>query len=49
MDAIDAAQIFVDQRFPECSAVFLAGSVIRGERTSTSDLARRLQVALVSF
>ena len=38
MDAIDAAQVFVNQRFPECSAAFLAGSVIRGEGTSTSDL-----------
>ena len=46
---MDAAQVFVNRRFPECSVAFLAGSVIRGERTSTSDLARRLQVALVSF
>ncbi len=38
MDAIDAAQVFVNQRFPECSAAFLAGSIIRGEGTSTSDL-----------
>jgi predicted nucleotidyltransferase len=38
MDALEAVKIFLDQRFPECSAAFLAGSVIRGEGTSTSDL-----------
>lgn len=36
--AMDAAQRFVMARFPECHAAFLAGSVVRGDATSTSDL-----------
>ncbi len=37
-DALSAAQALVEGRFPECRAAFLAGSVIRGEATVTSDL-----------
>jgi predicted nucleotidyltransferase len=37
-DAIEVARAFVDQRFPEALAAFLAGSVIRGDATATSDL-----------
>jgi hypothetical protein len=36
--AIEAASAFIDSRFPECWAAFLAGSVSRGEATPTSDL-----------
>lgn len=32
------AQRLVESRFPECEVAFLAGSVIRGEGTPTSDL-----------
>jgi hypothetical protein len=38
MQAIEAGQAFIDKYFPECLAAFLAGSVIRGKATSTSDL-----------
>lgn len=38
MNAIEAAQAFLDKHFPECSTAFLAGSVMRGEATATSDL-----------
>lgn len=38
MDPVDAAAALVEQRFPECLAAFLAGSVVRGEGTLTSDL-----------
>jgi hypothetical protein len=38
MDAIEAAQHFVEQAFPTCDAAFLGGSVMRGEATATSDL-----------
>lgn len=38
MNALEAAHAFVAHRFPNCSAAFLAGSVVRGEATSTSDL-----------
>lgn len=34
----DAAKLFVDDRFPGSDAALLAGSVIRGEATETSDL-----------
>ncbi|CAM4015316.1 nucleotidyltransferase domain-containing protein [Mesobacillus thioparans] len=30
--------MFVEERFPDCDAALLAGSVIRGEATETSDL-----------
>ncbi|GEN83393.1 nucleotidyltransferase [Sporosarcina luteola] len=38
MKAPFAAKRFVDEYFPHCQAALLAGSVIRGEDTSTSDL-----------
>lgn len=36
--AIDAATNLVQRDFPACLAAFLAGSVVRGEATATSDL-----------
>lgn len=36
--AMDAAQRFVADRFSDCRAAFLAGSVVRGDATATSDL-----------
>ncbi|KRG11499.1 nucleotidyltransferase domain-containing protein [Lederbergia galactosidilytica] len=33
-----AAQLVIEKRFPDCQAALLAGSVVRGEATSTSDL-----------
>ncbi|WP_227397090.1 nucleotidyltransferase domain-containing protein [Jeotgalibacillus aurantiacus] len=38
LDPIQAAGEFVNQYFPHCNAAVLAGSVSRGESTSTSDL-----------
>jgi hypothetical protein len=38
MDARAAVTALVDERFPACRAAFLAGSVVRGEATATSDL-----------
>jgi hypothetical protein len=38
MEALAAAHALIEQYFPECSTAFLAGSVIRGESTATSDL-----------
>lgn len=35
---IDAAKFFVDKYFPNCQGALLAGSVVRGEATGTSDL-----------
>jgi hypothetical protein len=35
---IDAAKQFVDEAFPNCRGALLAGSVVRGEGTETSDL-----------
>lgn len=35
---IDAAKQFVDKYFPNCVGALLAGSVVRGEATDTSDL-----------
>ncbi len=35
---IVAAEAFLREHFPECVAAFLAGSVVRGEATTTSDL-----------
>src|SRR5437764_5257361 len=37
-DFADAGRRFVEAEFPECRAAFLAGSVLRGEGTPTSDL-----------
>lgn len=36
--AIDAARNLVQRDFPDCLAAFMAGSVVRGEATATSDL-----------
>lgn len=38
MNPIDAANAFIRKYFPDCWAAFLAGSVVRGEETPTSDL-----------
>jgi predicted nucleotidyltransferase len=38
LSAFEAAQKFVEERFPDCDAALLAGSVTRGEATVTSDL-----------
>ncbi|WP_010280985.1 nucleotidyltransferase domain-containing protein [Bacillus timonensis] len=38
MSGIDAANIFVKEKFPNCDNAFLAGSASRGEETETSDL-----------
>ncbi|HEX5564739.1 MAG TPA: nucleotidyltransferase domain-containing protein [Sporosarcina sp.] len=38
MKAPFAAKRFVDEYFPHCQAAVLAGSVVRGEETPTSDL-----------
>jgi hypothetical protein len=35
---IEAAKQFVHSQYPNCEAALLAGSVVRGEHTSTSDL-----------
>ncbi|MBT2641253.1 nucleotidyltransferase domain-containing protein [Bacillus sp. ISL-41] len=38
LSALETAQKFVKERFPDCDAALLAGSVTRGEATATSDL-----------
>ncbi|MFS0749344.1 nucleotidyltransferase domain-containing protein [Oceanobacillus sp. 1P07AA] len=38
MNAIEAARKIVEQHFPSCTGAVLAGSVVRGEATNTSDL-----------
>ncbi|GKV54958.1 nucleotidyltransferase [Sporosarcina sp. NCCP-2222] len=38
VDALKAAQLFIHQYYPDCTAALLAGSVVRGEATETSDL-----------
>ena len=35
---IDAAKRLIDEYFPTCNAAVLAGSIVRGEGTATSDL-----------
>ncbi len=35
---IEAAKRFITKRFPDCQGAVLAGSVVRGEATDTSDL-----------
>ncbi len=35
---VPKAKELVQKRSPECEAAFLAGSVVRGEATATSDL-----------
>lgn len=37
-NAIEAAQQFIAKHFPHCDGALLAGSVVRGEATETSDL-----------
>lgn len=37
-DFVKVGGVFVEADFPECRAAFLAGSVVRGEGTATSDL-----------
>ncbi|MCA1322479.1 nucleotidyltransferase domain-containing protein [Bacillus tianshenii] len=38
LDPMDAAQKFFGKHFPDCDGALLAGSVVRGEETETSDL-----------
>jgi hypothetical protein len=38
LNPLEAAKLFIEDRFPACDAALLAGSVTRGEATSTSDL-----------
>lgn len=38
LGAVQAATSLVERDFPHCLAAFLAGSVVRGEATATSDL-----------
>lgn len=38
LEAVDAAKKIVEERFPQCLAAILAGSVVRGEATAGSDL-----------
>ena len=33
-----AAELYIEQFYPNCQGAILAGSVIRGEATATSDL-----------
>ena len=35
---IEAAKRFINKQFPSCQGAVLAGSVVRGEETDTSDL-----------
>jgi len=38
LQPIEAAKKFIAEEFPDCQAALLAGSVVRGEETATSDL-----------
>ncbi|PEJ57500.1 nucleotidyltransferase [Bacillus sp. AFS002410] len=38
LNPIEAAQQFINKHFPTCNGALLAGSVVRGEATETSDL-----------
>ena len=38
LDAVEAALAVVERDCPTCLAAFLAGSVVQGEATATSDL-----------
>ncbi|REB11028.1 nucleotidyltransferase domain-containing protein [Sporosarcina sp. BI001-red] len=38
MEPIKAARLFVTRYFPNCQGALMAGSVVRGEATATSDL-----------
>src|SRR4051812_236813 len=37
-EGVSSARRFLAAQFPECDAAFLAGSVVRGDATPTSDL-----------
>lgn len=36
--SLEATKLFIEEKFPNCDMVFLAGSASRGEETETSDL-----------
>ncbi|MCR2821137.1 nucleotidyltransferase domain-containing protein [Lederbergia panacisoli] len=38
LNPIQAATQFIEERFPNCQGALLAGSIVRGEATETSDL-----------
>ncbi|MGE6517417.1 nucleotidyltransferase domain-containing protein, partial [Lysinibacillus sphaericus] len=38
LNPIEAAKRFINKSFPNCQGAVLAGSVVRGEETDTSDL-----------
>ena len=38
LQPLEAAKRFITEKFADCQAALLAGSVIRGEETATSDL-----------
>jgi len=38
LQPVEAAKRFIKEKFPDCQAALLAGSVVRGEETETSDL-----------
>lgn len=38
IEPMEAARLFIDTYFPNCNAAVLAGSVVRGQATATSDL-----------
>lgn len=38
LQPVEAAKRFIVEKFPDCQAALLAGSVVRGEGTATSDL-----------
>jgi predicted nucleotidyltransferase len=38
LQPVEAAKCFINKRFPDCEGAFLAGSVVRGQATETSDL-----------
>ncbi|WP_456279214.1 nucleotidyltransferase domain-containing protein [Bacillus sp. AK128] len=38
LNPIEAAQLFISKQYPNCQGALLAGSVVRGEATETSDL-----------
>ena len=38
LQPVEAAKRFIEEKFPDCQAALLAGSVVRGEETTTSDL-----------
>jgi hypothetical protein len=37
-DGFEAAALLISERFPDCLAAFVSGSVVRGDATATSDL-----------